>query len=497
MQVYAENQALTLSVSPGSWTLIPAAGGEVAAGTNFETHVLWSRQGVESGDITITWGGTSVWNTVVCAAYTGRITTGDPQDATATFAKNETGSSTALLATGLTTAHADADVVAFGVNWLATTSTWSGVTERADFAECSVADAPQESAGASGNKAATLAAASVWGAGLVALRTADPPPPPPDYPDASLYRLQPSDRFYARNLIPQATTDAAALILGGFFEAPSGGGGDVTVGLTGVAGTGAAGSFSPATSKAITGNAGTGAAGTLAQGTTRALTGVAGAGAAGTLATGTTAALSGNVGTGAAGTIVASTGSPDVTVGLTGVSGTGGAGSVAVGVAKGLTGNSATGAVGTLGLSRAQALTGVAGTGASGALATALSKALTGAAGTGSSGSLSLATSKALTGVAATGSVGILAHSRTSALTGVSGTGSAGTLAVDSGVVADPVEIVFTVRILRQRSLTAAIATTAIRTMAVSKMVTTVTRLIRSDVRLAHITKQVRITEQR
>ena len=57
---YVEDQTLTPSVSPGSWTLIPGAGGEVTGSVAYERHVYWSRQGAESGSITVSWGGASV-----------------------------------------------------------------------------------------------------------------------------------------------------------------------------------------------------------------------------------------------------------------------------------------------------------------------------------------------------------------------------------------------------------------------------------------------------
>lgn len=97
---------------------------------------------------------------------------------------------------------------------------------------------------------------------------------------------------------------------------------NVDLALTGVAGTGAAGSLTPSVTVALTGVEATGAAGSVGiGGLTVGLTGVAGTGAAGTLGPSTSVALTGVAGTGAAGSVTSSR-----TVPLTGVAGTGAVG---------------------------------------------------------------------------------------------------------------------------------------------------------------------------
>lgn len=172
------------------------------------------------------------------------------------------------------------------------------------------------------------------------------------------------------------------------FKAAAGGG-PVTVALTGVEGTGAPGTLTPATDKALTGNTGTGAVGTVTQSRTKALTGNAGTGAVGTVVAARDAGLTGAEGTGAVGDVTASTGSSDVSVALSGVEGTGDVGAVAPTIDTALTGATGTGAAGTVGPGATAALSGVAGAGAVGDVtpaATDVTVALTGVEGTGQVG---------------------------------------------------------------------------------------------------------------
>lgn len=197
------------------------------------------------------------------------------------------------------------------------------------------------------------------------------------------------------------------------FKAATGGGGDVTVGLTGVSGTSAVGTVGVSHDQALTGVAGTSAVGTVVPNTSKALTGNAGTSAVGSVTPSTAVALTGVAGTAAAGNV--STGS-DVVVGLTGVG--------------------ATAAVGTLAPSTSVALTGNAGTGQIGTLAPDHAQALTGNAGTTAVGSVSPSTAVALTGNQATAQVGNVGVQGdvTVALTGVQATAQVGSLFVDTAV---------------------------------------------------------------
>lgn len=205
-----------------------------------------------------------------------------------------------------------------------------------------------------------------------------------------------------------------------------------TVPLTGAAGTGAAGTVAPVITIPLTGNAGTGQVGTVIPNSTVALTGVAGPGAAGTAAPGTTLALTGNLATGQVGNVT-----PSLSVALTGVAGTGAAGTLAPSTTIGLTGVSGTGQVGNVSTSGdlTLAITGVAATGAVGTLTPATSVPVTGNAATAAVGNVTPALSLAATGVAATGASGALAPSTTVALTGTPGTGQVGNVTVASSDV--------------------------------------------------------------
>lgn len=172
------------------------------------------------------------------------------------------------------------------------------------------------------------------------------------------------------------------------FKAAAGGG-DVSVALTGVEGTGAPGTLTPATDKALTSSTGTGAVGTVTQSRTKALTGNAGTGAVGTVVAARDTGLTGAEGTGVVGDVTASTGSSDVSVALSGVEGTGGVGDTAPAIDTALTGATGTSAAGTVGPGATAALSGVAGAGAVGDVtpaATDVTVALTGVEGTGQVG---------------------------------------------------------------------------------------------------------------
>lgn len=207
----------------------------------------------------------------------------------------------------------------------------------------------------------------------------------------------------------------------------TGGSPDVTLALTGVSGTGSAGTSKAAIDKALTGNSATGSVGTVLATRTVPLTGVTGTGSVGTVSPNQTIALTGVTGTGSVGTVSAG---GDVTLALTGVTGTGSVGTVKPTLAIALTGVSGTGIAGTVTPSLALPLTGVSGTGSVGTVSPANVVPLTGVTGTGSVGTVTAsgAGTAALTGVTGTGSAGTVAPLSAIPLTGVSGTGSVGTV---------------------------------------------------------------------
>lgn len=234
------------------------------------------------------------------------------------------------------------------------------------------------------------------------------------------------------------------------------GGGDVTVAITGVSATGAAGSVVPSTTVPVTGVAGTSAVGTVAPGTSVPVTGVAGTSAVGSIVPSTTVALTGVAGTSAAGTVV-----PSTTVPVTGLAGTAAVGSVTPATTVGLTGVQATGAVGSV--------VGFADTFDSrtaavpfllrgpGKVAPALGPrrdpltwtesaptnnvtvAISGVSASASAGNVTPSTTVPVTGTAATSSVGTVAPATAVPVTGVVGAGAAGTVTPGASVAASGV----------------------------------------------------------
>lgn len=142
---------------------------------------------------------------------------------------------------------------------------------------------------------------------------------------------------------------------------------DVTIALTGVGATCAAGLLGVALALGLAGVVGTSTAGTVAGTSTVAVTGVAGSTAIGTVPYSSTVAVTGVTGSTAAG-IVSVSGSPDVTQALTGVSGSAAAGVVAVATAVPVSGVQGTGGVGTVTVLSSNVTLALSGVGAIGAL---------------------------------------------------------------------------------------------------------------------------------
>lgn len=179
VQFYSEDTpfptvAAVDSVSGASYTRITQIDQSLAA-TDFSTTLFYRRLTAgDTGNVSLTWGGSSHWNVAIGAAYTGRITSGDPQDATTTTNLNGSSNST-LTGTGLTPANASADIVTVGGNPTGSAySAWSGgATERIDFAGSGLADFAHTS-GATGNITATIGAptSTAWTAFVAALQVA-------------------------------------------------------------------------------------------------------------------------------------------------------------------------------------------------------------------------------------------------------------------------------------------------------------------------------------
>ena len=237
--------------------------------------------------------------------------------------------------------------------------------------------------------------------------------------------------------------------------------GNVSANLTGVSGTGSAGTITATGDSNVTptGVSATGSAGTItATGTATAdLTGVAGTGAAGdiTVDLNTPVDVTGVSATGQAGTLDA-TGGADVS--LTGVSATGAAGDISVDLNLDvpLTGVEATGSAGDISPTGDANVTldGVSATGSAGTLDATddANVTLTGVSATGQAGDITVdltdSVSVDLTGVSATGSAGDISPTGDANVTldGVEGTGAAGDISVtvDVSVTLTGVEAVGT-----------------------------------------------------
>jgi hypothetical protein len=175
LHVYAESTGLTLAFDKGSWTKVTPASG-VNSGTfpSYEIYEYWARIGVESGNLTVSWGGASIYSVGIMAAFSGRLASGDPLDATSTYTEADPTASTAFSATGVTTGHDNSDICVYGASVEATTyGSWTaGLTERVEIGNSVLADGTAGAAGATGTKTATLSISAHWAAALTVLQVA-------------------------------------------------------------------------------------------------------------------------------------------------------------------------------------------------------------------------------------------------------------------------------------------------------------------------------------
>ena len=136
--------------------------------------VWWKRASGESGNYTVSHA--SAYCQGWIAAFSGRTTTGDPQDATAT---TNTGTGTTVTYTGLTPAGDDADIICINGTFDSVASGAVGgtaptFTEQADDSNNMHAyTGTQTTAAAVGNRTSTISSTS-WAATMIALRSATP-----------------------------------------------------------------------------------------------------------------------------------------------------------------------------------------------------------------------------------------------------------------------------------------------------------------------------------
>lgn len=168
LTAYAET-ATALAIT-GSWTAVHDT--PQPSGSTFQQYTWVRIASSEPASWTISWGGASVWRTAGFMAFSG----GDPttiQDATAT---ENSGTGTAVTGLSLTTATNGALLLLAEADFTGTTDARSAyssplsTTNEIDFGNVAMAYGSQDTKGASGNKAATLAGSAAWTAHLLALR---------------------------------------------------------------------------------------------------------------------------------------------------------------------------------------------------------------------------------------------------------------------------------------------------------------------------------------
>ena len=158
--------------APSGWTLITSFD---STGEDMTGKIYYKRASSEGSDWT--WTHNSTWSGGWVQRLTGVATSGDPEDAT--LSTNEATTGATVTWTGITTATDGALIFGFGGAWVGSGQAWSAstLTERMDDGEIAAFSDIQTSAGASGNKVATLAHTSAdWYAILIALKpvTSDP-----------------------------------------------------------------------------------------------------------------------------------------------------------------------------------------------------------------------------------------------------------------------------------------------------------------------------------
>lgn len=164
--------------APSGWTLITSfdSTGEAMTG-----KIYYKR--ASSEPTSWTWTHSSTWSGGWVQRLTGVVASGDPEDAT--LSTNEATSGATVTWTTITTATDGAAIFGFGGAWVGSGQAWSAstLTERMDDGEIAAFSDLQASAGASGNKVATLAHTSAdWYAILIALKPAGAAPAGPRIP---------------------------------------------------------------------------------------------------------------------------------------------------------------------------------------------------------------------------------------------------------------------------------------------------------------------------
>ncbi len=197
-------QTSVITPASGFAEISDATGTQGGSSPPYKAHMFWKRAGgSEPADYTFTKAGPAREMSIWMAAYSGAITSGDPVDVASFFASLT--STVSMKANSITTTVDDTMVIFFGTNFEFQRATPpGGMTEREDVDAVYLADVAQASAGATGDKTATLASAQ-WNTGsLIALK-----PPAAGGPD-----LPPLLSRHLNPVLPHEPHDLARMLPG-------------------------------------------------------------------------------------------------------------------------------------------------------------------------------------------------------------------------------------------------------------------------------------------
>ena len=161
--IYVEDDVAV--TAPTGWTLIANLDHPTST---FDIHVYWKRAASEGANYT--WTHNNTWRNGMISSFIGCITTGDPQDATAT---NANGTASPEVAAAITTVTNDAMAVissgAFTTNNWGLDADWNEAGEDDDV---HMAYRAMPTAGATDAASFTLSGGGNWNALTIALKPA-------------------------------------------------------------------------------------------------------------------------------------------------------------------------------------------------------------------------------------------------------------------------------------------------------------------------------------
>lgn len=166
--LYKENNA-TVTVPSGFSTPVV-----INESTHLWIYYSWKRASSESGTYTFSWTG-STFRYSTLAAYSGAITSGDPNDATPTTTSNAT-ETNQITCPSITTVTANCLIIPFGASYIAdlTAGALTGYVVRESALAELISDATDVSPGATGTLVYTHSGGADHTAGItIALKPAD------------------------------------------------------------------------------------------------------------------------------------------------------------------------------------------------------------------------------------------------------------------------------------------------------------------------------------